>query len=98
MNKIKPDRSEVIKSALCTAGCGAPWKKWHRACNLVFCDAHINDHECRPVNTRIFPGEQPKTARKRKPKSMSVPVVVQPKDLFVAPSNGNGNGKESQVH
>ena len=88
MNKSKPDRSEIIKSALCAAGCGAPWKKWHRQCNLVFCNVHVNDHECKPVGTRIFP-EQKKPARKRK-----LTQEAQPQDLFVAPGNGNG----SQVH
>lgn len=80
----KPDRSEIIKSATCAAGCGAPWAKWHKQCNLVFCTAHVNDHECKPVNLRIFP-EQKKPARKGKMKA------VQPQDLFVAPSNGNGS-------
>lgn len=84
----KPDRSEVIKSALCAAGCGAPWAKWHRQCNLVFCDVHVSDHECKPVNLRIFP-EQKKPAGKRKSKAVP-PLAAQPQDLFVAPSNGNG--------
>ena len=85
----KPDRSEIIKSALCSAGCGAPWKKWHRQCNLVFCDVHANDHECKPVGTRIFPEQ--KQLRKRKSK---VVQEVKPQDLFAIPGNGNG----SQIH
>jgi hypothetical protein len=90
MNKSKPDRSEIIKPALCAAGCGAPWKEWHRGCNLVFCDVHVNDHECNPMKTRIFP-EQGKPSRKRKLKVVQAP---QPQDLFTVPGNGNG----SQVH
>jgi len=85
------DRSEIIKSATCTAGCGAPWKKWHRQCNLVFCSAHVDSHECKPVGLRVFPEQKP--AKKRRLKVAPAPAV-QPQDLFAVPGNGNG----SQAH
>lgn len=80
------DPGETIKSATCAAGCGAPWKKWHRDCNLVFCEAHVDaaSHQCSPPNIRMFP-EEKKTVRKRRSKVVPVPAA----DLF--PAQGNGH-------
>lgn len=68
------DRSEQIKSALCACGCGQPWAKWCRACNLVYTAEHVNPalHRCPPFE-RVVPApaavaeveEKPKKRRRR---------------------------------
>lgn len=42
------DEPTVLPAANCSACKQAPWTKWCRGCNLVFCDAHIERtlHAC----------------------------------------------------
>ena len=63
------DRSETIKSALCACGCGKPWVKWCRACNLVYAAEHADpgSHRCPPFERPVPAGveEKPKKRRQR---------------------------------
>lgn len=57
---------QIYPPALCVAGCGLPWEKWCRPCNLVYCTNHADPafHKCRTVEEPV------------KESSKDIPLVV----------------------
>lgn len=65
MTHQERDRGEVMPAALCACGCGKPWTKWCKGCNLVYCDKHAPNtkHPCLEEEDRSV---HYKTSRARK--------------------------------
>ena len=54
--------------ACCACGCGKPWEKWCRHCNLVYAAEHVERalHRCRPEVEAPPPAANDVPKRKRK--------------------------------
>lgn len=78
----------VFPAAKCAAQCGAPWSKWCRGCNLVWCQAHAEPtaHNCPRLDLRrgVAAPEAPVVNEK--------PSTQAQQEL---PFNGNGQAKKA---
>jgi hypothetical protein len=66
----------LFPPAKCCSGCGTPWEKWCRGCNLVYCVQHAEPkvHVCRSLAEP--PKAEPEPPPAAKPSPAPEPLVV----------------------
>lgn len=77
------DEPTIMPEAKCGTCRTSPWTKWCRACNLVYCDAHIDrkSHTCKPDE------ERPQASSNAAVESTETCVATPP---LAPPQNGSG--------
>jgi len=84
------EEPQVFPATLCAAGCGKPYEKWCRQCNLVYCKEHVDRqrHKCKPDEVRPYPSGR--TTPKKGRADEKPPAPSRGPDLFPPQPNGNG--------